>query len=1354
MSKQGKSFFISNLMLITVLLIIFATISNAATSTQKTMALKHLNLITLSNINFSDNQTYWSSLGFTVYNLTSEYNSVVKNSTSANSIYSSLFATNDLQTLYSGYSTFDRNSFSYAMTGAFTTWKVVQTPQTKGTNYLSQWVGIGGDEFSPFSDKTLIQIGTESNSDYTFFGGTPPYYAWFEFLGSSLQETGSQIVITKPVFSNSINLSTNHIFAAPVAPDDLIYAEVNFVKNISGKQQWHIFLADENQSWVAYGIFNFSSNETTADFITEDVSPCSTNSCNSYPFSKFNISLFGEDFTGTLNGTTSESAVGGNISILTKSSGMIIYTLRNNNSTILATPDPITPDGTSFGITYGNMSIHAAANKTIAHFGDKVSINATVSGGTGPFAYQWYTANQSFGLTPLHFKSATTNTLRATVTGNTIYVVYVTDTGAPQPYPVAYDYVIVNISAANSTSPNNLYPPAISPISPKIDTGQSILLHATENIIPKGGSLLWQWYTVKNNTPTAIPNATYTSLNVNGILSNATYEVSVASTVGSGNAVFSAPDNVIVFPHFITPTITPSNPTITKGQSVTLTASESGGTGIFSYQWYTVANSMITPISNATAMTLSVSPNSTTSYEVQVTDTGTNANATPTESALSLPDTVTVISGVTMPYNVTFYVPVVITNNAPVSPKNYDLAIPFNYANYTQFENSTVPYQNIEWFNSNGTVIPSWIEAPQVTWLYIGNSLDANSNLTVYAGFGSPTTNFLNSSGKTGLAPNFASNTVYAQYDNGNVVFPFYDDFAGTHLNTNIWQCPDPANNINCEWEGAVDNGIYLYNSSECTYLGQGYTACAPSSPATKAGLFTSPFDLTINFSMGGYPPFVRGCSSFSYSFGSTYTYNMSNQNAYCAGDNYIHNDILIEPGFNSIKGNFTLGSTTLYDNSGNGRIDEAQQIGYFYSIVRNYYEPYGDTYLNNSHLILHGMPALCYGYLVCPISGFDHYAGGTPDIVNYLFEHTPDPIEGSPPFITVGAPTAPQSTCTIPIKPAAITSFACIKIHNGEAELIQSGFQQQIILDSANYSALEAPSLNNTEFFYANGTIIPSWLESGTGVYSSASANRLSVSSATRYFVRLSSAIAPNGTIAIYYGFAAKNTNLFNEYNNGLAPQLSQSYGYYDDGSSVFNFYDNFAGSALSGKWNNVVNIAYSVDNGITMTGVYPSQHGFIIGTGLRVNPGEYDADFYGDLHQTNTNWVGIGFGKPFNTNEFNNTGIFSGYSGSYENGVENAYGGACSLTAQMNSAGGNFTWTVEPTSATITNYYLDYADRQTASCGFGLPYPLYPALIIANAGGTTYTFSRPVTIYWYLSRRQPPNGIMPSVSISNVTA
>ena len=105
----------------------------------------------------------------------------------------------------------------------------------------------------------------------------------------------------------------------------------------------------------------------------------------------------------------------------------------------------------------------------------------------------------------------------------------------------------------------------------------------------------------------------------------------------------------------------------TAFQSIILNALETGGTGTFSYQWYTVANNVITSISNATVSTLTVSPNKTASYEVQMTDIGTNANATPTERALSLPDNAAVISSVTVTPGIPFYVPVTITNSAPAA---------------------------------------------------------------------------------------------------------------------------------------------------------------------------------------------------------------------------------------------------------------------------------------------------------------------------------------------------------------------------------------------------------------------------------------------------------------------------------------------------------------------------------------------------------------------------------------------------------------------------------------------------------------------------------------------------------------
>ena len=56
-------------------------------------------------------------------------------------------------------------------------------------------------------------------------------------------------------------------------------------------------------------------------------------------------------------------------------------------------------------------------------------------------------------------------------------------------------------------------------------------------------------------------------------------------------------------------------------------------------------------------------------------------------------------------------------------------------------------------------------------------------------------------------------------------------------------------------------------------------------------------------------------------------------------------------------------------------------------------------------------------------------------------------------------------------------------------------------------------------------------------------------------------------------------NTN-----NTGESPQLSGTYGQYDDGANVFPFYDNFAGNSLSGKWSNTGSDV-AVNNGMTIT-------------------------------------------------------------------------------------------------------------------------------------------------------------------------
>ena len=62
-----------------------------------------------------------------------------------------------------------------------------------------------------------------------------------------------------------------------------------------------------------------------------------------------------------------------------------------------------------------------------------------------------------------------------------------------------------------------------------------------------------------------------------------------------------------------------------------------------------------------------------------------------------------------------------------------------------------------------------------------------------------------------------------------------------------------------------------------------------------------------------------------------------------------------------------------------------------------------------------------------------------------------------------------------------------------------------------------------NVEFFYYNGTVIPSWLENYTANHAI-------------WWLKLPS-ISPSSSLTIYVGFAPTSTNLFNTVNAGEAP-------------------------------------------------------------------------------------------------------------------------------------------------------------------------------------------------------------------------
>ena len=157
-------------------------------------------------------------------------------------------------------------------------------------------------------------------------------------------------------------------------------------------------------------------------------------------------------------------------------------------------------------------------------------------------------------------------------------------------------------------------------------------------------------------------------------------------------------------------------------------------------------------------------------------------------------------------------------------------------------------------------------------------------------------------------------------------------------------------------------------------------------------------------------------------------------------------------------------------------------------------------------------------------------------------------------------------------IYPSNIIATAPITI-TGTA--IPTNSQVMVNFPAKSFSKYEAQNLQNIEFFYSNGTIIPSWLEGN--VLNEQQTTSLNTASNVIYWLKIS---APNllssGSNTIYVGFASYNTSLFNGDTVGESPLLSTTYAQYDNGANIFNYYQTFGGlssNSLPSGWSSVNN-------------------------------------------------------------------------------------------------------------------------------------------------------------------------------------
>ena len=262
--------------------------------------------------------------------------------------------------------------------------------------------------------------------------------------------------------------------------------------------------------------------------------------------------------------------------------------------------------------------------------GQSITLTANPSGGTTSYSYQWYSGTSNTCSSDTAISGATSSTYSASPTSSTYYCYKATDS-ATTPTSATSGTDLITVNSALGT-------PTISPSSATYDSGQSITLTASVS----GGttSYTYQWYNDTSGTATAISGATsstYTAT-AGSTAQTVKYYVTVTDSATTPESTTSSTDSYVINSALGTPSISPSNPTIDSGQSVTFSSIWSGGTPDYTAKLYSSTTSScstsstlvqtLSSLTSGSASFSSVSPTSTTYYCIFVTDSASTPETT------------------------------------------------------------------------------------------------------------------------------------------------------------------------------------------------------------------------------------------------------------------------------------------------------------------------------------------------------------------------------------------------------------------------------------------------------------------------------------------------------------------------------------------------------------------------------------------------------------------------------------------------------------------------------------------------------------------------------------------------------
>ena len=467
--------------------------------------------------------------------------------------------------------------------------------------------------------------------------------------------------------------------------------------------------------------------------------------------------------------------------------------------------------------------------------------------------------------------------------------------------------------------------------------------------------------------------------------------------------------------------------------------------------------------------------------------------------------------------------------------------ITVNSMNYTSLESGNlqnIEFFNItgnaipSWLESNNTNTSTGT----IYWVKLTNSIlgrssattgiQGHTNVTIFMGFAPLTTNLFSNT-ITGEAPQLSS--TYAQYDNGaNVFTTFYDNFEGSTINTMTYNVILPSgasitqNNgitiatTSVTGAGFVTNngfappivfetdviggtggndgvGIALFSGN--TSSSQGYRFSTSCSVAYMAYGFGGTISCTGNPAvnlgpgvMGGvwYGPSSQTWYKNYTQYGGTQGYGLPAKEYLVYGESYSLGSISLQwsrvrsylP--NGVMPSVTFGSSstivipTITPSGSQVVYGNANQILSFTSTMKGTTPPYTYNWIATNTVTGAVVANALYKSVSSNSNTFAFKANAQMDgntiRVNVIVTDSQSNIINS-----IKTETITISSVTVP---SGVITYVPITIGNAQASATTSPSQQMIVVNSSNYTVLEAGNLQNIEFFNITGAIIPSWHE------------------------------------------------------------------------------------------------------------------------------------------------------------------------------------------------------------------------------------------------------------------------------------